>query len=66
MKHQPELLERVYRFSLAVLKFYRKLRGRAFLFSTFHFQNSLDRRSPQRIRQALLLVEHLVRNAGTE
>lgn len=25
MKHQPELLKRVYRFSLAVLKFYRKL-----------------------------------------
>jgi four helix bundle protein len=25
MKHQPELLRRVYRFSLAVLEFYRKL-----------------------------------------
>jgi len=25
MAHQPELLKRVYRFSLAVLKFYRKL-----------------------------------------
>jgi four helix bundle protein len=25
MRHQPELLSRVYRFSLAILKFYRKL-----------------------------------------